>query len=533
MLKLLRPLFSNFTKNYYFILIFLAVSLPLSVFTTSLAEILLILNWIAEGNFNEKWNRLKSRKTPLIISGLFLIHIIWLINSADFKFAIHDLQIKLPVLLLPLVIGSSILINEKQLRSILLFFSAAVIASSICSTSVFLGIINYEIYDFREISLFISHIRFALMVNLSIFCLFYYGFGGDTIPLNRKIRIGLILAALWLSAFLIVLKSITGIFIFVFLVAVLGWIYSGRINQVAPKFIVRVLLITIPLIVSSFITNSISRFYYREEVNLSELDSLTQYGTPYNNYKDLSWVENGNYVWLNVCEEELRAEWNKVSELQYDSLDNMGQDLRFTLIRYLASKGLRKDKEGFSELDSIDISAIEDGVANYIFLNKYSLYPRVYQIIWEFDSYKRGNNPSGHSVTQRLAYLDASWYIVKNNFFFGVGTGDVQKEFNSYYSLSDNPLKKENRRRAHNQYLTFLITFGIFGFIFSMIALVLPVFIEKRWTDYLFMCFFIIGILSMLNEDTLETQTGVSFFMFFYVLLLFGRQKLEELPSSK
>lgn len=525
MLKLLRTLFSNYTRNYYFILIFLAVSLPLSVFTTSFAEILLVLNWIVEGDFREKWNRLKSRKAPLIISGLFLIHIIWLLNTTDFKFAIHDLQIKLPVLLLPLLIGSSSLISEKQLRSILLFFSAAVIASSICSTSVFLGIINYEIYDFREISLFISHIRFALMVNLSIFCLIYYGFGGDTFPLNKKFRIVLIIAAIWLSAFLIVLKSITGIFIFVFLVAVLGWIYSGRINQVAPKFIVRVLIITIPLIISSFITNSISRYYYREEVNLAELDSVTQYGTPYNNYPDLGWVENGNYVWLNVCEEELRTEWNNVSQLKYDSLDNLGQELRFTLIRYLTSKGLRKDKAGFSELDSVDISAIEDGVANYIFLNKYSLYPRVYQIIWEFDSYKRGNNPSGHSVTQRLAYLDASWYIVKNNFFFGVGTGDVQKEFNAFYARSDNPLKKENRRRAHNQYLTLLITFGVFGFIISMLCLLLPVFFEKRWSDYLFMCFFIIGILSMLNEDTLETQTGVSFFMFFYSLLLFGRHR--------
>ena len=39
---------------YYFSLVFLAVSLPLSIFTTSLAEIILFINWIWEGNFRQK-----------------------------------------------------------------------------------------------------------------------------------------------------------------------------------------------------------------------------------------------------------------------------------------------------------------------------------------------------------------------------------------------------------------------------------------------------------------------------------------------
>jgi hypothetical protein len=70
--------------------------------------------------------------------------------------------------------------------------------------------------------------------------------------------------------------------------------------------------------------------------------------------------------------------------------------------------------------------------------------------------------------------------------------------------------------------VTFFITFGIIGFVISMFSIFAPVFYEKKWHDYLFLVFFIIGMLSMLNEDTLETQTGVSFFMFFYALLLFG-----------
>jgi hypothetical protein len=46
--------------------------------------------------------------------------------------------------------------------------------------------------------------------------------------------------------------------------------------------------------------------------------------------------------------------------------------------------------------------------------------------------------------------------------------------------------------------------------------------LEKKYHDLFFMIFFIIGVLSFLNEDTLETHVGATFFAFFYALLLFG-----------
>ncbi len=205
----LRNIFSDYVRNYYFLLIFLAASLPLSVFTTSFAEILLLLNWIAEGKFAEKWKFLKQRKAPLIVCLIFALHILGLIYTNDFRYAMHDLKIKLPLLLLPLIIGSSQPLHETQIRRLLLLFSAAVLASSLISASIYFGIVPYEYYDFRDISIFISHIRLSLMVNLAIFALLWYGFGGDASPLkNSKLRIGLIISAFWLMAFLLILRSV-------------------------------------------------------------------------------------------------------------------------------------------------------------------------------------------------------------------------------------------------------------------------------------------------------------------------------------
>jgi len=308
----------------------------------------------------------------------------------------------------------------------------------------------------------------------------------------------------------------------------MSWRYSGLLPQVAHRFIIRVLIITIPLIIASWLSHAIGKYYYREEIDFSKLELTSPEGNPYYHDTLSSAAENGCYVWIYVCEPELEAEWNKRSKLGYNGKDNLQQDLKYTLIRYMTSKGYRKDAGGIRQMDENDIKAVENGVANYIFLQKFSLYPRVYQIIWELDNFRQGHDPSGHSVAQRITYLKASTHIIRNNFIIGVGTGDVQKEFNEYYNSCKNPLRAESRRRAHNQFYTFFITFGLIGFLYFVVALFVPVFLEKCWDDYLFLCFGIIGFLSMLNEDTLETQTGVSFFMFFYSLFLFTRTRLKS-----
>ena len=163
---------------------------------------------------------------------------------------------------------------------------------------------------------------------------------------------------------------------------------------------------------------------------------------------------------------------------------------------------------------------IEQGKANYIYGKKWSFYAKVYEILWQIDVYRKGGNPSGHSVTQRILYFQAAFGIISENILFGVGTGDVVNSYKEYYNRSGSSLSNPWRLRAHNQFLTFLLTYGIFGFLWIIISLLYPVFLEGKLRDYFLWMFLMIGLFSMLNEDTLETHTGISFFAFFYALFL-------------
>jgi hypothetical protein len=273
---------------------------------------------------------------------------------------------------------------------------------------------------------------------------------------------------------------------------------------------------------AAWLSRAVGRYYYQEEVDPSTLEPYTAEGNPYAHKLEKMYYENGHPVNVYICEKELEREWEKRSGLDYYGTDRSGNSLRYTLIRYLASRGLRKDAKGVKALSKSDIDNIESGLANYIYADKRSVYPYVYNIIWQIDMYQKGYSPAGHSVGMRFVYMKAGWHIFSQHPWLGVGTGDVRQAFGQYYEQSPHHFSPKWRKLSHNQYLTFLAAFGFFGFLLCMLAILGPVFLRHAWGHMLVSVFMAIALLSMLNEDTLEPQIGVSFFAFFYSLFIFG-----------
>ena len=517
----------------------LVVGLPLSPFMLSFSILLLSANWVAEvisfsgdwSAFHEKWNYLKSRKAILLLISIYFIHVIWLINTTDFSFAIRDLRIKLPLLALPIIYGTVPKLTHIQFTRILQLFIATVLVSTFITTFVLLGFTWLDPIDSRYASLFISHIRFSLIVVLSFYTLFYMTFYED-VELPRWQKILYFILMVWFVCFLILLQSFTGIVIFLIVLPVaIIWCSHKKKNK---KWIVSSYLLTsvIGLFIILYAVLCYVRYNKRDPENNKPLETLTVNGNKYVHFPKIEDYENGHKINIYICKKELEQEWNKVSLYKFDSLDRKGQPLHSTLVRYMTSMGLRKDSLGLTLLSQEDIQMVEKGYTNYLYKNKFALYPRIYELLWEMDRYKKTGNPSGQSLGQRIEYLKTATRIIKRYFWFGTGTGDVNKEFYHQYTVDKSPLKYEWRHRTHNQLITFFVTFGLIGFLFILFAIFTPPILEKKYSYFLFTIFFLIGILSMLNEDTLETHVGASFFAFFYSFFLFSSPDSDE-PGTK
>jgi len=97
-------------------------------------------------------------------------------------------------------------------------------------------------------------------------------------------------------------------------------------------------------------------------------------------------AENGTLILINVCDAELVREWPYRSHLPFDGKDKKGNNLRYTLLRYLASKKLTKDSVGISKLSTDDIKNIENGQTNYLFNSSSGLASKWREIVWEYEN---------------------------------------------------------------------------------------------------------------------------------------------------
>jgi hypothetical protein len=496
-----------------------AFFMPLSVWLLTFFIIALLLIWIADGGLMRISGLKKEKIAILIFSGTYFVYLLWMTNTSDLSFGLRELTLKLPLMIFPLVIGFSDPLDKKEMKTVLSFFIAGVVLSSL------IGFIAYSfgkdisnIDNPRKISLFISHIRLALMTNLSVVCSAWY-YVSDT---SGKTRYIYLISVIWLTVFLFLLLSVTGIIIFSFLLFILLFLIVRKSGNAILKTGLVVFVIALIFSTVIYLSGEIKAYYKNGNAYSYPLKEKTVNGNAYLHYTDRKDIENGNPVWIYLNEEELRKEWNLRSSINYNSLDLKKQDLRYTLIRYLTSAGLTKDSAGLAKLSNDDIRFIENGITNKLFTEGKPVKSKIYEIIWQIDYYLNGGNPSGHSVTQRIEYFKKGWHLLGDNFLTGTGTGDVKKEFANQFRKEKSNLASEYIYMPHNQYLTFLISFGISGFLIICCSILIPVIIRKVFKSFLFNIFFIIILFSMLGEDTLETHTGVSFFAYFYSLFVFG-----------
>lgn len=504
---------------YFLMLVVLVGSQSVSNYMMSAMQILLAVNWALEWDMRRKFQRPMQ---PLLWSflTLFGVLLLWMIPTAHQVTGWNELFSKLPLLAIPLVVLTSRPLSSKQLSFLVFAYCATVFVATI------IGHVRHYLMpelEYRDIIPFISHIRFAL--NVCMVVVFMLAYLLEHTRRHGKVSVAVSLAVVVMTAyflhFLLLIHSYTALII-LFVVSLVMLACFG--HRIAHKGLRRTLwlLFSTSTVAIALLVGVCVRDYYKPISLVTEpLAPSTANGNPYL-HKQNGYIENGNLIDNYICNVELEKEWCKRSSMPLDTLTPMGYTVYPALLRYLNAIGTTKDSVGMQLLTDDDIRAIEEGIANPVYLHGSKLREMVYVMLFEYESYRIFGAVKNFSVLQRLELWRNTWKVFLRSPLFGCGTGDLEHECLTELAKSRSPLA-DHPRNPHNQYLSSLASFGIVGSLIIAVAFVWGLRMLRLRHRPLLVAYLVVLLISFISENTLSTLAGCVFATTFFSLL--GRRE--------
>ncbi|MCD4680098.1 MAG: O-antigen ligase family protein [Bacteroidales bacterium] len=376
----------------------------------------ILLNWILEWNFKEKISRMMSdriRKNNLLFIILYVIYVIGLFHTDNFKYALFDLEVKFSLLIFPILLSSiapEAFERRFVFRTFLSFLSGAFIATLIC---IVLSILRFQSshlaqeFYYSHLSVFLHPGYFSMYLNFAIAILFCILFERWEKLASTYKSIFIFMIA-WFFLFVILLSSKAGILC----LAIIFVVYIVYFILQRKKIFQALLMV-------------------------------------------------------------------------------FGITLAFWISFNIFPQSLGRLKQ------ATDVMANSENI----------------------------KNDTREGTGERILIWKSSIDIIKNNFLFGTGTGDVKDALLEMYSSKDISTAHDLKLNAHNQYLQIFISLGVIGFLVLILIFILPAIFALRSNNILYFLFIIIVSFNFLVESMLETQAGVIFYGFFNSYLFITQKR--------
>ena len=508
-------------KVYVFFISCLAASISLGKVPMSLSLIGLTLNWILELDFQIKWKKIKDQKyLPIIFSGLFLIELLWLPISKDTTIGLNVLRIKLPLLLLPIIIGSCTSFSKREWKTVITTFFIGILVSTIWVYLVSLEVLptKKDTGTIRDASIFMSHIRYSVLLSLSAVFILVIAFKS---LINKALALAFFLWLLFLIFKLATITAVLGLS-FALLFLFIALIFSSR-NKHKKAYLAGIA--SLFFLIALYVTTIVNDFYHvKSKERSNQTHSLG--GEKYQfDLKDNT-TENGFYLWENIAQKELERTWNRKSKISFNSKDKKNQPVKATLYRFLTSKGLNKDSVGLSKLTQNEIQKIENGETSSVDYNNFD--KRIRSLLYQRESRKKSSDPNNQTINQRVVFWKAGIDIFLNQPVIGHGPGGAKTQYKKYYKNRNTNLNKSNQLLAHNQLITQAINLGGLGAIIWLFIILYSFLKVEKEMFLFFVPYIILMFFAFMSDDMLEVQAGVTIFSFFGTLLLFYNSKSLE-----
>ena len=471
-----------------------------STWASNLVWVLLGANWVFEGRWREKWQLARTSRLLHAYIALYLLLLVGMLWTENQSFGWSLMQVKLPLLCVPLVVLTTRPLEGRVRHGVLWAYATTVLVVSIIGLVRILTITDLA---YREAIPYISHIRFALNC-----CMVVYLCVGVVVRRSGVVvqKIVALMVLLWMLAFVLLLHSYTAIVILVVVSFVMLLAYYRRWPLLALWVV----------LVGSFtfmVCRYVKDYYRMGPLATAPLASHTVNGNPYYHAED-GIIENGGYINNYISTYELRREWSKRSKLSYDGNTASGYSVESTLVRYMNAMGLTKDSVGLAAMDDSQIAAVEQGIANPVYVSSNPLRKMVYVMLFEREFYVHTRTIAGFTMLQRLELWNATIDVVKNYPWIGIGTGDVVDGMQQYMDVNDSELSGRGMR-SHNQYLGLLAALGIVGFVILLVFWLRAISWKTFRVSPLMLAWLLTALISMLTEDTLDTLAGILFCTWF------------------
>ncbi|TAL56972.1 MAG: hypothetical protein EPN85_14655 [Bacteroidetes bacterium] len=129
------------------------------------------------------------------------------------------------------------------------------------------------------------------------------------------------------------------------------------------------------------------------------------------------------------------------------------------------------------------------------------------------------NYQVNENVSVRYMVVVETINLIQENFWTGVGTGDVKDVLVERYKLKGFKEAEKQNMNPHNQFLETTLGLGIISGLLLLVLTMMPLAAGIKHGNILLIFFSIIIIVNFTFECMFDTQAGVIFFAIFYSLL--------------
>src|SRR6185312_6710783 len=166
------------SKAKYFLLCLTVFVLSAYLYFNAItyAILLYILAWLIEGGLKSKLRIFLSNKYALLFSGLYILYCIGIIYAANRSLGLFELQVKLSLLVFPVLLVSQGKVEIKQQKQLMYAFIAGCVVNGIISLGNAIWkyyALNVFEFEYKDFSYFMHRSYFAMYIDMALLFIYY------------------------------------------------------------------------------------------------------------------------------------------------------------------------------------------------------------------------------------------------------------------------------------------------------------------------------------------------------------------------